>query len=66
MNSDVTWHKADSDDGFILLIEAKNKHCDLLVDTTVTMRIVNAGYVDPVTLISSEVGEKILRFAIIG
>ena len=63
--SDVKWHNVTDTDAFELLYKAKYAHKDLLVDTEVTMRITNAGYVDLDTFVSEEIGERIVKFAVI-
>ena len=63
--SDIKWHDVADEDAFELMYQAKQSHKELLVDTTITMRIINAGYVDLETYVSKEVGERILRFAVI-
>ncbi len=63
--SDVTWHKPEDEGAFEILYQAKYSHRELLMDTTVTMRIGNAGYVDLSNFHSEEYHEKIVRFAVI-
>lgn len=63
--SDVTWHKPENDADFEILFQAKENRRELLIDTTVTMRIGNAGYVNLDNYFSEEFNEKIVRFAVI-
>ena len=63
--SDIKWHNVTDTDAFELLYQAKYAHKDLLVDTEVTMRIINAGYVDLGNFVSEEYNERIVKFAVI-
>jgi hypothetical protein len=64
--SDIKWHNVTDNDAFELMYQAKYSHKDLLVDTDVSMRIINATYVDLENFMSMEVNEKIIKFAVIG
>jgi hypothetical protein len=63
--SDVTWHKPEDEDAAEIMAQAKKSRREILIDTTITMRIGNAGYVNLDNYVSEEFHETILRFAVI-